>query len=280
MSYFVARLSGGSASAVATDRVIQRYGRRRVWIRFEDTGFEDEDTYRFVNDLMARWGGRLLVGNPGRTPLDVFEAKSIIPNSAVAPCSRELKIVPFEAWLWRVPKPVTIVSGLGWNEPHRINRILRYHKHAGVWRAPMGFARRIPGVYEDFPLLWKPLEYRPYAEVVRSWGIEPPRAYRLGFPHNNCGGRCVRQGIAEWKRLWFVWPERFAQMRDWEAANRAKGGARADMSFCRTRVGGDSQSITLAELERQFQRETCGALPLLEYADDRSACYCEAMEVA
>lgn len=273
--YYIARLSGGTASAVATDRAVARYGRGRVWIRFEDVGWEDEDTYRFIDECMRRWGGRLITGQPGRTPLDVFEAKCLIPNSAVAPCSAELKIKPFEAWLWRIPKPVTILSGLGWQEPHRINRLSRWHKHGGQWRAPVGFARRIHGVYEDFPLLWKPLEYRPYSEVVRSWGIEPPRAYALGFSHNNCGGRCVRQGISEWKRLWVMWPERFAQMRDWEAAQRAKGGARGTATFCRTREGGVNHSITLAELERRWQREACETGPsLFENTDDRSSCFC------
>lgn len=272
--YYIARLSGGTASAVATDRAIQRYGRKRVWIRFEDVSWEDEDTYRFIDECMQRWGGGLISGQPGRTPLDVFEAKHIIPNSAIAPCSGELKIKPFEEWLWRIPKPVTILSGLGWTEPHRINRLGRYHKHAGKWRAPVGFAQRVHGVYEDFPLLWKPLEYRPYTEVVRSWGIEPPRAYSFGFPHNNCGGRCIRQGISEWKRLWLAWPDRFAQMRDWEASQRAKGGARTTSTFCRVRVGGIDQNITLAELEHRWQSETCGTLPLFEYVDDRSSCFC------
>lgn len=272
--YYIARLSGGTASAVATDRAITRYGRGRVLIRFEDTQWEDEDTYRFIADCMKRWGGRLYSHTQGRTPLEVFEAKHIIPNSIMAPCSRDLKITPFAEWLWRLPKPTTILTGLSWAEPHRINRILHYHRHNGKWRAPQGFARRIPGVYEDFPLLWKPLEYHPYAEVVRSWGIAPPRAYSFGFPHNNCGGRCIRQGISEWKRLWIVWPDRFVQMRDWEQAQRAKGGARADATICEVQIKGEKQHITLAELEQRWQQEACGMFPLVEYADDRSACFC------
>jgi hypothetical protein len=273
--YCIARLSGGLASAVATDRAIQRYGRKRVWIRFENTLWEDEDTHRFIADCMKRWGGQLIVGCVGKTPLDVFEAKQIIPNSAIAPCSAELKIKPFAEWLWRVPKPTTILSGLGWQEPHRITRLLRYHKHAGKWRAPMGFGRTIPGVYEDFPLLWKPLEYRPYADVVRSWGIEPPRAYALGFPHNNCGGRCVRQGVSEWRRLWQVWPERFAEMRDWEASQRAKGGARARSAFSRQRVDGIENNVSLADLERDWGSKSCQTpmLPMFG-VDDRGACFC------
>src|SRR5262249_38144071 len=37
------------------------------------------------------------------------------------------------------------------------------------------------------PLMWKPWELRPYQDVIREeWGIEPPRLYAMGFPHNNC----------------------------------------------------------------------------------------------
>jgi 3'-phosphoadenosine 5'-phosphosulfate sulfotransferase (PAPS reductase)/FAD synthetase len=271
---YIARLSGGSASAVATERAIERYGRNRVTIYFNDTLWEDEDCYRFVRECMARWGGKLHTDTDGRNPLEVFEKKKLIPNSAMAPCSRELKIEMFEKYLWATVRPVTILSGLGWQEPQRIEKIVHYHKYNGKWRAPMGFARRIPGVYEDFPLLWKPLEMRPYQEVVRAWGIEPPRMYAYGFPHANCGGRCIRQGVAEWKRLWIVWPERFAEMRDWEQAQREKGGARAKAAICSYEKKGITIPITLAELETKWSTEGAGKMELVEYQDDRTACFC------
>lgn len=274
--YYVARLSGGAASAVATERAIQRYGRNKVLIRFEDTHWEDEDCYRFIADCMKRWGGKLYPRptQEGQTPLDVFEQESLIPNSAMAPCSRELKILPFARWLWKLPRPVTVLMGLDWHEPHRIKRLKHYHKHGGKWRVPQGFARQMAGVYEDFPLMWKPLEYRPYQNVVRGWGIEPPRMYGLGFPHANCGGRCIRQGMDEWRRLSIVWPERFVQMRDWEQAQRAKGGARAEAAINRSRVGGVSRPITLLELEQQWAKGQEGAMDFGESKDDRTSCFC------
>src|SRR5690242_7750536 len=136
--YWIARFSSGAASAVSVDRAIQRYGRGAVKIHFSNVFWEDEDNYRFVAECMARWGGRLYgvahdPDAPKRTPLDVFEAKHIIPNSAMAPCSYALKMAPFEAWLWRLPKPLTILSGLDWHEPHRIVRQAHYHQHKGHW---------------------------------------------------------------------------------------------------------------------------------------------------
>lgn len=268
--YYIARISGGKASAVAADMAISRYGRKNVWLRFEDTLAEDPDLYRFLDDCMRRWGGKLYRGCDGRTPLQVAEERMIIPNSAMAPCSFELKIQPFGAWLWRVPKPVTVLSGLGWQEPQRINRIMRWHRHRQKWRRPQGFARLIPGVYEDFPLLWKPIDFRPLDDIIHSWGIEIPALYLSGMPHNNCGGACVRQGISEWVRLLHTYPERFDAASAWEQAQRAKGGPRANAAFCRSRIGGVSVPLTLEEVRKTAMPPEQIAL----FTDDREACFC------
>ncbi len=235
---YVASLSGGGASAVATDRAIDRYGRNAITLWFADTGWEDEDLYRLLADLMKRWGGDLMIHRDGRTPLQVAEYEQIIPNQKHAPCSRSLKIRPFVKFLEAQPKPLTVLLGLDWKEQHRME-------------APKRHYEAIEGVTVDYPLLWKPIEYRPYQEVVREWGIDPPRLYAMGFPHNNCGGRCVKQGIGEWIRLHHHMPERFAEVRDWEQAQRAKGGPRADYGMVRDRTGGDVKSMTLAELEQR-----------------------------
>lgn len=54
---YIVSLSGGTASAVAAERAIVRYGRRNVLLWFADTAWEDEDLYRFMADCMQRWGG-------------------------------------------------------------------------------------------------------------------------------------------------------------------------------------------------------------------------------
>lgn len=209
--HYIVSLSGGVASAVAADRAIQRYGRENVTLWIADTNWEDPDLWRFVGDCMARWGGELLRFSDGRTPLQVATDRQIIPNSRIAPCSYELKIKPFRAFIEAHEKPLTVLLGLDWKETHRMD-------------APRRNYGEIPGVCVDYPLEWKPIDYRPYQEVVASWGIAPPALYELGFPHNNCGGRCVKQGIREWLRLRATFPERFAEVRDWEAAQRAQWG--------------------------------------------------------
>lgn len=263
MQYIVS-LSGGVASAVAAERAIQRYGRDRVRLWYADTRAEDDDTYRFIDECMARWGGRLYRYCDGRTPLQVAEQHNIIPNQKIAPCTRELKIDPFVAMLWRQPKSLTVLLGLGWQEMRRIYERQRWHRKAGKPRPPTGYQRLIHGVYEDYPLLWKPLEFRPYQQVCRDdWAIAPPRAYELGFSHNNCLQHgCVKQGVKDWVRFRYAFPNRYAKMRDWEQAQRAKGGPRAEYAIMRDRAGGDTKPLTLAELEQRHG--------LTEFSDEPS----------
>lgn len=249
----IVSLSGGTASAVATDRVINRYGRHKVDLWFANTSWEDEDLHRFIADCKQRWGGNILHYRDGRTPLQVAEDQKIIPNQMLAPCSFRLKTDPFEAFLWKTIRPVTVHIGLNWDEEQtRIDKRRYWQRIGGKPHRPNGYATRVPGVYEDYPLLWKPLCWDTQAEV-RSWGIEIPRLYKMGFPHNNCGGRCVKQGIAEWNRLRIHLPERFAEVRNWEQAQRAKGGKLANYAICRDQSGGKVKPLTLLEIENRNQ---------------------------
>lgn len=226
-------ISGGLSSAVAADRVIQRFG-REVTLWFADTQWEDEDLYRFLADLESHWGMPIQRASDGRTPLQVAEWKQIIPNNHIAPCSDVLKVQQRAKYLATVERPVTVYIGYDWSEMHRVKKMQGYDHGDGVTI--------------DFPLLWPPAETRPYDEIIRSWGIHVPRLYALGFSHNNCGGRCVRQGIRDWLRLLRAFPERFAGVEEWEQAQRAKGGARANWAICRDRTGGVSRPVTLREI--------------------------------
>lgn len=236
--HYIVSLSGGVASAVAAELAIQKFGRSTITLWFADTLWEDEDNYRFIADCMARWGGDLTTYTDGRTPLQVAEDRMLIPNQRIAPCSLELKIKPFTAFLAAHEKPVTVLLGLDWKETHRMAR-------------PKATYEAIEGVTVDYPLMWKPIDFRPYQEVVKTWNIEPPRMYSVGWSHANCGGRCVKQGIADWNRLRLWQPERFAEVRDWEQAQRAKGGARATYAICRDQSNDEVKPLTLAEIEHR-----------------------------
>jgi hypothetical protein len=255
--HYVMSLSGGVASAVASDRAIQRYGREAVTLFFADTSAEDPDLHRFLHDLMLRWGGDLVTYKDGRTPLEVAEDRSIIPNQRIAPCTKVLKIDPFVAFITTQDKPLTVLLGLDWREQHRMAR-------------PTATYSAMPGVSADFPLMWKPIEWRPYVEVVQSWGIAPPAAYAAGFGHNNCLAHgCVKMGIRDWLRFRDYNPAGFAATRDWEQAQRAKGGPRADYAIVRDSRGGMVKPYPLAELEAELRPEDD-----MNMQDDLFSCMC------
>jgi hypothetical protein len=81
--------------------------------------------------------------------------------------------VPFRKYIAELPKPITVMLGMDWKEQHRLDAPRKAYEALGY--------------QVDYPLMWKPWELRPYQDVIREeWGIEPPRLYAMGFPHNNC----------------------------------------------------------------------------------------------
>ncbi len=233
--HHIVSLSGGVSSAVAADRVVTRYGRSNVTLWFADTLWEDEDLYRFMTDCMARWGGELITYTDGRTPLQVAEGEKIIPNNFLAPCTFRLKIEPFTAFLKEHPKPVTIHLGLNWDEQHRM-------------ASPKANYEAIEGVTVDYPLMWQPYCWDTRQEV-RDWGIKIPQLYGLGFSHNNCGGRCVKQGIGEWNRLRIHFPDRFAAVKEWELSRQALGGKLENRTIASRVVNGVKSPYSFQEIE-------------------------------
>jgi len=215
--YHIVSISGGMASAVAADIVINKYGLHNVTLWFADSRWEDDDTYRFLDDCLQRWHCDSVICRDGRTPPEVWADCKIIPNSLIAPCNRVLKIVPFRKFVSRYfLKPVTVHLGFDWQDTHRLD-------------APRRHYEALSGVIVNYPLL----ELAPFDLTARieSWGISPPRMYKLGFPHNNCGGRCPKQGKREWRRLKTNFPDRFDEMAEWEQWARSQSETRATKTF-------------------------------------------------
>jgi len=247
----IVSLSGGTASAIVADRVIKKYGRDNVILYFMDTNWEDKDLYRFLKDLEHYFEMDIVRHKDGRTPLQVGEDIRFILNNRVRACSFQLKIKPFTEMIESYqPKPVTVHLGLDWSEEHRM-------------KAPKEKYEQIEGVSVDYPLTWKPIPLQKYSEIVESWGIEIPRLYKMGFPHNNCGGRCVAQGKREWKRLKRTFPDRFQEVSDWEQKMRKELGTAKDKSILK--------NITLAELKEENKDQ----MDMFEgVAEDSFGCFC------
>ena len=85
---------------------------------------------------------------------------------------------------------------------------------------------------------------------LRTLGIEPPRAYAWGFPHNNCGGFCVKAGQAQFALLLRTRPKRYAFHEREEEATRAEIG---DFSVMKDRRGGKLKPLTMRQLRERIE---------------------------
>jgi len=249
----VVSVSSGLSSALVLERVCLRYDPAAVVGVFMDTTIEDEDNYRFLQACESRWSARYGVQvihlQEGRTPYEVAEDKQIIPNQKIAPCTFALKIDLFRDWLTDrfEPGAATIHIGYDYTEVHRIPATERNYRAAGY---PV-----------DFPLLWKPYEFRDYSQVVREdWGIEPPRTYPMGFTHGNCLKKgCVRMSLADWRRFWIYFPERYAETEAWEQEQR-QHPTREDYALLRDQSNGTVTPLTLKAFRERLEQEDGGQL--------------------
>jgi 3'-phosphoadenosine 5'-phosphosulfate sulfotransferase (PAPS reductase)/FAD synthetase len=234
-------VSGGMASFEAAHRVIERYGKTGVHLWFADTLMEDDDLYRFLDDAEHVLGLPIKRMSEGRNPWQVFEDERFIGNSRVDPCSKKLKRQFLRRQLKaRFPnQSVTVYLGLDWMEAHRIAAARRYWSEDGY--------------AVGFPLCWEPLLFsKDYTHLVRQQGIEPPRLYAMGFPHNNCGGGCVKAGQKQWALLWHTFPDRYRWHEEQEQHLRRVLGK--NVAILRDRRGGTTRPLTLRRFRLRLEQ--------------------------
>lgn len=251
MTQHIVSISSGLSSALVYRRVLDRYGADNVLGVFMDTLIEDEDNYRFLAEI-ERWGRPFVRLIEGRNPYQVATDQNIIPNQKIAPCTEVLKIIPFRRWLDSQPLFGTVHLGYDYTEVHRCAAPRRNYEE-------MGF-------FVDFPLLWKPYELRPYADVARNdWGIEPPAMYAEGYSHANCGRRCVKQGQGDWLRTYVNRPADYAEAEEWERLMRQHPN-RQNYALLRDQTGGTTKPLTLEALRLRYEAGQVGAMELNEPA--------------
>lgn len=203
----VVQFSGGTGSWAAAKRTVEKFGAENTTLLFADTLIEDADLYRFLKEAVADIGVEFIRIADGRTPWQVFRDVKFIGNTRADPCSMILKRDLLRKWIEEHcdPADTTIVLGIDWTEIHRFERAV---------------PRWAPWT------LWAPLCEEPYidkpdviAQLVAA-GIEPPRLYAMGFPHNNCGGFCIKAGQAQFVHLLEQLPNRYAYHEAEEEATR------------------------------------------------------------
>lgn len=202
----VVLFSGGAASWAAARRTVE--DGFDTTLLFTDTRSEDEDLYRFLDEAAADVGAPLVKIAEGRTIWEVFRDERILGNSRIDPCSKILKRQMSRRWLEknRDPADTVVVLGFDWTEVHRLDRA------HGAWDPWPVSAPMVRPPYR--------LKSELLADLVAR-GIEPPRLYRMGFAHNNCGGGCVKAGVGHFAQLLRVFPSRYAEWEEHEEAVRA-----------------------------------------------------------
>lgn len=246
----VVMFSGGVGSWAAAKRVAERHGTDGLVLLFADTLIEDADLYRFIDQAAANVGAPLVKIAEGRTPWEVMRDEKIIGNSRFDPCSKILKRKFLDKWRDEHcdPETTTIHVGIDWTEVHRMEAI---RGRTAPWRyeAPMC----------DPPYIDK----RQMIAELAAQGIEPPRLYALGFPHNNCGGQCIKAGQAQWELLLRTNRPAYLEREAWEEsmremlAERVANGGRgtADHSILKERIGGVSIPLTLRRFRLRVEEQ-------------------------
>jgi hypothetical protein len=234
----VVNFSGGACSFWAAYRAIQKHGKADVTLLFADTLMEDWDLYRFLEDAGAVLGVPVTRCAEGRSVWEVFDDESMMGNSRTPLCSRILKREVLDKWRHEnCPEGATVHIGIDWTETHRV--------------APTRLA--LTGWQVEFPMMDEPLwdKCKMLAELEKL-GVKPPRLYAMGFPHNNCGGFCVKGGQAQFAHLLKTMPERYAFHEQKEEAFRARVGK--DVSILNDRRGdGKKKTLTLRSLRLRIE---------------------------
>lgn len=254
----VVQFSGGVGSWAAAKRVADKYGTADMTLLFADTMIEDEDLYRFLDEAAANIGAPLVRIADGRTPWEVFKDEKFIANTRVDLCSRILKRDLLDKWVIDNcdPKTTVLHFGIDWTEQHRFDG---KHGKAGGVKARM----KSLGFESEAPMCEKPwYQKHEMLALLRAEGIEPPRLYSMGFPHNNCGGFCVKAGQAQFKLLLETMPERYAEHERQEEELRAIVG---DYSVMKDRTGGESKALTMKAFRERIESRNCGQLDLFEW---------------
>lgn len=239
----IVQFSGGAGSFAAAKWVVETFGAENTVLLFADTMMEDEDLYRFLDQTSEFLGVPLTRLADGRNPWQVFWDKRFLGNSQVDPCSRILKRELCKNWVKKNfpdTSSCRLYVGIDWTEAHRVKNVCN-------WWSPYEVYCPLVDALPNF-------DKNAFMEEMQGWGIALPRLYAMGFPHNNCGGFCIKAGKAHFLNLLEKMPERYAYHEEQErklGAHLQKEGKPA-YTILREDVKKVRRYISLQELrERQ-----------------------------
>jgi hypothetical protein len=252
MTKHVVNLSGGACSFWAAYRVAERHGTANMTLLFADVLIEDRELYEFNDWTASYFDVPITRISRELTPWQLFRREGLIANNRLPICSVMLKREPLDEWHRQnlTPRnslfgePDVVYVGLDWTETNRLDD-LRASKPDWLIEAPM--CEWMP-LWDKCKMLEELQKLRPNTPL--------PRAYREGFPHNNCGRRCVRAGITHFVHLYKTDPDAYLEWEREELATQreleSRGISNSHFSVLKDRRGGVTQSMTFAELRQRI----------------------------
>lgn len=207
--------SGGLSSFAVACHVQQKYPEDNIVLYFTDTLWEDSDLYRFIYEASDKMRLPLLIHRDGDNPMEKMFKEKVIYNSRIGNCSALLKMKVAKDFIkkGKVPSEEEWYNGQYLKAP--ANTITNDPElYFGIGFDEM---HREPKIREN----WTPFQVHmplidlaiPADEWLSHFDIDMPIAYKQGFAHNNCAGRCVKAGQAHFRLLRESRPEVFQELK-------------------------------------------------------------------
>ena len=190
--------SAGVTSAVSAQIVVEKFsGALPIKLVNCDTGSEDEDNYRFMDDV-ADWLGldlEVISSEKYGSTFDVYKSARFFKNQYGARCTLELKKLPRRDY--ENLRTDLQVFGYDSGEQDRANR----------------FNSNNPEVRTYFPLIEMGLTKNAAREILLLAGIREPRTYAEGFHNANClSAGCIKGAKGYWNHIRKMRPDVFSRM--------------------------------------------------------------------
>lgn len=208
--------SGGLSSFAVAHHLKTNYPDDNIVLYFTDTLWEDEDLYRFIDEVSHKLELPMLIHSMLTDPVELMIKQKILFNNRFGQCSLQLKMkvasdyfkkgkMPrHEHWVNKqylknesFKEDAILYFGISFDEFHRTKAIKENWKPFDV----------------EFPLTKM---FYDYDELLKQYDIEKPKLYLKGFTHNNCKGRCVKAGKSHFRLLYNEDYETFIQLEEIE----------------------------------------------------------------
>lgn len=251
MTIRINNFSGGLCSFWSAWRDVQEVGAENVVLLFADTLVESPDLYQFLKDASTMLGVPVTRVSREITPWQLFRQEKMIGNNKYPICSVYLKRELLDGWMMAhyemdknqsnmiLPK-ASLSLGFDWTEQHRTADMRAQHPTWEI-RAPM----------QEEPI-WDKCRMQREAENL---GLEIAEAYQQGFPHNNCGKRCVRAGISHWVHLFRTDIAAFVswEVEEWDCKLYLESIGIEPLSMLKDRRGGKTANLYLRDLRKRIE---------------------------